>query len=95
MKAKTFLLLITLPTVLLLSACCDPAPNPEPPKQTTITVSPESLSLTVGKSEQLSVVVSPKEVAVTYQSKNPTIATVDAQGAVTGVAVGETVVIIQ
>lgn len=98
MKAKTFLLLITLPTVLLLSACCDPtpeAPNPEPPKQTTITVSPESLSLTVGKSEQLSVVVSPKEVAVTYQSKNPTIATVDAQGVVTGVAVGETVVIIQ
>lgn len=81
-----------------MSACSTPTPTPptpEPPKPTTITVSPESLTLIVGKSEQLSVVISPEEVAVTYQSKDPAIATVDAQGLVTGVAVGETTVIVQ
>ena len=101
MKPNHSLLLVTLVVTLLISACSSPTPtppNPEPnpePNKTTITVSPESLSLIVGKSEQLSVVVSPKEVAVTYQSKNPAIATVDAQGLVTGVAVGETAVIVQ
>lgn len=98
MKANQPLLLVTLIVTLLMSACSTPAPTPptpEPPKPTTITVSPESLTLIVGKSEQLSVVVSPEEVAVTYQSKDPAIATVDAQGLVTGVAVGETTVIVQ
>ena len=97
MKSNQPLLLVTLVVTLLISACSSPTPTPPKPepKQTTITVSPESLSLIVGKSEQLSVVVSPKEVAVTYQSKNPAIATVDAQGLVTGVAVGETTVIVQ
>ena len=98
MKANQPLLLVTLIVTLLMSACSTPTPTPptpEPPKPTTITVSPESLTLIVGKSEQLSVVVSPEEVAVTYQSKDPAIATVDAQGLVTGVAVGETTVIVQ
>ena len=98
MKANQPLLLVTLIVTLLMSACSTPTPTPptpEPPKPTTITVSPESLNLIVGKSEQLSVVVSPEEVAVTYQSKDPAIATVDAQGLVTGVAVGETTVIVQ
>lgn len=98
MKANQPLLVVTLIVTLLMSACSTPTPTPptpEPPKPTTITVSPESLTLIVGKSEQLSVVVSPEEVAVTYQSKDPAIATVDAQGLVTGVAVGETTVIVQ
>ncbi|WP_297123221.1 Ig-like domain-containing protein [uncultured Porphyromonas sp.] len=98
MKANQPLLLVTLIVTLLMSACSTPTPTPptpEPPKPTTITVSPESLTLIVGKSEQLSVVISPEEVAVTYQSKDPAIATVDAQGLVTGVAVGETTVIVQ
>ena len=98
MKANQPLLLVSLIVTLLMSACSTPTPTPpipEPPKPTTITVSPESLTLIVGKSEQLSVVVSPEEVAVTYQSKDPAIATVDAQGLVTGVAVGETTVIVQ
>lgn len=98
MKANQPLLVVTLIVTLLMSACSTPTPTPptpEPPKPTTITVSPESLNLIVGKSEQLSVVVSPEEVAVTYQSKDPAIATVDAQGLVTGVAVGETTVIVQ
>lgn len=98
MKANRPLLLVTLIVTLLMSACSTPTPTPptpEPPKPTTITVSPESLTLIVGKSEQLSVVISPEEVAVTYQSKDPAIATVDAQGLVTGVAVGETTVIVQ
>lgn len=101
MKPNHSLLLVTLVVTFLISACSSPTPTPpkpEPkpePKQTTITVSPESLSLIVGKSEQLSVKVSPKEVSVTYQSKNRAIATVDAQGLVTGVAVGETTVIVQ
>lgn len=101
MKPNHSFLLVTLVVTFLISACSSPTPTPpkpEPkpePKQTTITVSPESLSLIVGKSEQLSVKVSPKEVSVTYQSKNRAIATVDAQGLVTGVAVGETTVIVQ
>ncbi len=98
MKANQPLLVVTLIVTLLMSACSTPTPTPptpEPPKPTTITVSPESLTLIVGKSEQLSVVISPEEVAVTYQSKDPAIATVDAQGLVTGVAVGETTVIVQ
>lgn len=98
MKANLSLLFGTLVVTLLMSACSTPTPTPPtptPPQQTTITVSPESLSLIVGKSEQLTVVVSPKEVAVTYQSKNPAVATVDAQGLVTGVAIGETTVIVQ
>ena len=66
MKSNQPLLLVTLVVTLLISACSSPTPTPPKPepKQTTITVSPESLSLIVGKSEQLSVVVSPKEVAV-------------------------------
>lgn len=98
MKANQPLLVVTLIVTLLMSACSTPTPTPptpEPPKPTTITVSLESLNLIVGKSEQLSVVVSPEEVAVTYQSKDLAIATVDAQGLVTGVAVGETTVIVQ
>ena len=70
------------------------APEPTPPavSVTGVTLDESSISILVGTSETLAVTVFPKDAAnkkVTWKSDKPTIATVDANGKVTGVATGE------
>ena len=73
------------------------APEPTPPavSVTGVTLDKSSISILVGASETLAATVSPKDAAnkkVTWKSDKPTIATVDANGKVTGVAAGEAII---
>ena len=70
------------------------APEPTPPavSVTGVTLDKSSISILVGASETLAATISPKDAAnkkVTWKSDKPEIATVDANGKVTGVAAGE------
>lgn len=70
------------------------APEPTPPavSVTGVTLDKSSISILVGASETLAATISPKDAAnkkVTWKSDKPTIAAVDANGKVTGVAAGE------
>lgn len=70
------------------------APEPTPPavSVTGVTLDKSSISILVGASETLAATVSPKDAAnkkVTWKSDKPEIATVDANGKVTGVKAGE------
>lgn len=73
------------------------APEPTPPavSVTGVTLDKSSISILVGASETLAATVSPKDAAnkkVSWKSDKPTIATVDANGKVTGVAAGEAII---
>lgn len=70
------------------------APEPTPPavSVTGVTLDKSSISILVGASETLAATVSPKDAAnkkVTWKSSNAAIASVDANGKVTGVKAGE------
>ena len=70
------------------------APEPTPPavSVTGVTLDKSSISILVGASETLAATVSPKDAAnkkVTWKSDKPEIASVDANGKVTGVKAGE------
>ncbi|MDY4570307.1 MAG: Ig-like domain-containing protein [Alistipes senegalensis] len=70
------------------------APEPTPPavSVTGVTLDKSSISILVGASETLAATVSPKDAAnkkVSWKSDKPEIATVDANGKVTGVKAGE------
>ena len=72
----------------------EPVPEPTPPvvSVTGVTLNKTSISLLVGDSETLTATVSPKDAAnkkVTWKSSNAAIASVDANGKVTGVKAGE------
>lgn len=74
----------------------DPNPDPDPTPTsiavTGVTLDKSSISILVGASETLAATISPKDAAnkkVTWKSDKPTIAAVDANGKVTGVAAGE------
>ena len=72
----------------------EPVPEPTPPavSVTGVTLNKTSTSIQVGGTETLTATVSPKDAAnkkVTWKSDKPTIAAVDANGKVTGVAAGE------
>lgn len=103
MKSRNLLSLLFIIMMSLSVACNKPAPEPKPepkpqPKeQLSITVSPSAVSLFVGKSQQLIVTLSPNENKLTpsYLSKTPTIATVTDKGLVTGIAVGETTIVVK
>jgi len=65
--------------------------RPLPPPVTGITVAPATHTLTVGATVQLNATVLPADAAnraVTWVSVNPAVATVDAQGLVTGRSLG-------
>ena len=96
---KNFLFLVTLYCgVLCMLASCgkdeEPVPEPTPPvvSVTGVTLNKTSTSIQVGGTETLTATVSPKDAAnkkVTWKSSNAAIATVDANGKVTGVKAGE------
>ena len=72
----------------------EPVPEPTPPvvSVTDVTLNKTSTSIQVGGTETLTATVSPKDAAnkkVTWKSDKPEIATVDANGKVTAVKVGE------
>ena len=71
----------------------EPVPEPTPPvvSVTSVTLDKTSVSLLVGDSQTLTATVSPKDAAnkkVTWKSSNAAIASVDANGKVTGVVTG-------
>ena len=81
-------------TLSLIACHKEPATKPNPstePTHTTLSVSPERLSLRVGKRAQLSVSATPADATLryTYQSTNEAVATVSSQGLVTAVAEGD------
>lgn len=70
------------------------APEPTPPavSVTGVTLNKTTLTLAIGGSETLTATVAPADATnqnVTWKSDKPTIAAVDANGKVTGVAAGE------
>ena len=72
----------------------NPDPDPTPPvvSVTGVTLNKTSTSIQVGGTETLTATVSPKDAAnkkVTWKSSNAAIASVDANGKVTGVKAGE------
>ena len=72
----------------------EPVPEPSPPvvSVTGVTLNKTSTSIQVGGTETLTATVSPKDAAnkkVTWKSSNAAIASVDANGKVTGVKAGE------
>lgn len=80
-------------TLSLIACHKEPPTKPNPstePTHTTLSVSPERLSLRVGKRAQLSVSATPADATLryTYQSTNEAVATVSSQGLVTAVAEG-------
>ena len=100
-KIQPYMFIKTLPSSILLLAltlsliAChkEPATKPNPstePTHTTLSVSPERLSLRVGERAQLSVSATPADATLryTYQSTSETVATVSNQGLVTAVAEG-------
>ena len=60
----------------------------EPVQQITVTVSPATAEVEVGKTVTLSATVTGNNTAVTWESSDATIATVDANGVVSGVKAG-------
>ena len=72
----------------------EPVPEPTPPvvSVTSVTLNKTSTSIQVGGTETLTATVSPKDAAnkkVTWKSSNAAVASVDANGKVTGVKAGE------
>lgn len=95
MFIKTLPLSVLLLALTLSLIAChkEPSTKPKPstePTQTTLSVTPDRLSLRIGKHAQLSVSATPADATLryTYQSTNETVATVSNQGLVTAVAEG-------
>ncbi len=95
MFIKTLPLSVLLLALTLSIIAChkEPGTKPKPPTEpthTTLSVSPERLSLRVGKRAQLSVSATPTDATLryTYQSTSEAVATVSIQGLVTAVAEG-------
>ncbi len=79
-----------------LTACGDNVTNvpPQPEPAITITVTPATLSLKVGQSQQVVATVSNSDnKSVTFSSSNSSVATVDGSGLVTAVAEGTATII--
>lgn len=75
----------------LLAACGSPSPGPGGPAVQSVTVSPATASVQVGETAELTATVSVTggaSQAVTWSSSDDSIASVDSDGVVTGVAAG-------
>lgn len=104
MKLKFNHFLAVCMTALAFTACSkdestptptpEPTPEPEVIKVTELTVSPVSMSLTVGEKKTLKVTLKPENATdktVTFTSSDEKVATIDANGTVTAVAPGKAV----
>jgi len=87
--------LITVTTANNLSATCYVSVKDAAVPVTGVTVAPENASVTAGQTVQLTATVTPANATdktVTWKSSNPSVATVDANGKVTGLAEGLVVI---
>ena len=84
---KNSLFLIIASAMLILMGC-------EPTIQPMITLSPTSITLNLDDTYTLQTTITPKDVItpITWESSNPDIANVDANGIVTALAVGTTTI---
>ena len=96
LRQATLLVAAVLLTTSFWSCSKDeePVPEPTPPvvSVTGVTLNKTSTSIQVGGTETLTATVSPKDAAnkkVTWKSSNAAVASVDANGKVTGVKAGE------
>lgn len=82
---KIFTLVVVLIIGLVVTGCKE---------DPIITLNKQSIVLEVGESETIDVSVEP-ETKLVWESKNSEIASVDENGKITGVAVGETIVTVK
>ena len=84
---KNSLFLIIASAMLILMGC-------EPTVQPMITLSPTSITLNLDDTYTLQTTITPKDVItpITWESSNPDIANVDANGVVTALAAGTTTI---
>lgn len=77
------------------SASSEPE-DPETPGTSDLTVQPESVTVGVGDKQPLGAEKEPSDSKdpITYESKDPGIATVDPDGTITGISPGETTVVV-
>lgn len=93
MTKKIFLALAALAALTLsFSSCHKDNKDPKKPTDVKLVVKPESVSVMVGKTAALEIKTQPANAEYTCISKDPSIATVDKKGVITGVAKGETTV---
>lgn len=94
MTKKIFLALAALAALTLSFSSCDKDKGGDKKKPTDVklVVKPESVSVMVGKTAALEIKTQPADAEYTCISKDPSIATVDKKGVITGVAEGETTV---
>lgn len=95
MTKKIFLALAALAALTLSFSSChkdNKGNDPKKPTDVKLVVKPESVSVMVGKTAALEIKTQPADAEYTCISKDPSIATVDKKGVITGVAEGETTV---
>ena len=93
MTKKIFLALAALAALTLsFSSCHKDHKDPKKPTDVKLVVKPEAVSVMVGKTAALDIKTQPANAEYTCISKDPSIATVDKKGVITGVAEGETTV---
>ena len=93
MTKKILLALAALAALTLsFSSCHKDNKDPKKPTDVKLVVKPESVSVMVGKTAALDIKTQPADAEYTCISKDPSIATVDKKGVITGVAEGETTV---
>lgn len=92
MTKKIFLALAALAALTLSFSSCRKDKDDNKPTDVKLVVKPESVSVMVGKTAALEIKTRPANAEYTCISKNPSIATVDKEGVITGVAEGETTV---
>lgn len=93
MTKKILLALAALAALTLsFSSCHKDNKDPKKPTDVKLVVKPESVSVMVDKTAALEIKTQPADAEYTCISKDPSIATVDKKGVITGVAEGETTV---
>lgn len=94
MTKKILLALAALAALTLSFSSCDKDKGGDKKKPTDVklVVKPEAVSVMVGKTAALEIKTQPADAEYTCISKDPSIATVDKKGVITGVAEGETTV---
>lgn len=97
MKKNLFYALMAIVSILLaIPSCREKEQGGKVQEQEVkLTVAPKNMVLSVGKSEKISVIVSPKETPVSFTSSDEKIATVAKDGTVTAVAVGKCTITIK
>ena len=65
---------------------------PDEPDVEFFSVSPSSMTLNAGESEQINAIIVPSSIELTFHSMDPSVATVDSDGLVTGVGEGLTTI---